>query len=107
MKELNEKNADKVETIAETPIEKKKVFLGTVHPKKGHTMFEVNLIEKTIEFAKFDKNVIITFADAQQVKKQNKTITKIPNCIYVSALNKKNVIKILKRDAGIDLIMKE
>jgi len=32
-----------------------------------------------------------------------KKITKKENCIYISSLNKKNVIKILKRDYGITL----
>lgn len=30
-----------------------------------------------------------------------KKVTKKENCVYISALNKKNVLKILKRDFGI------
>jgi len=103
MKELQEKKIDKIENVKQVSIEKKTVFLGTVKPKKGHTMFEVNYKLKTIVEAIFDEVPAIKFQDAKiGVKSASKKITKKEDCIYVSALNKKNVIKILKRELGIE-----
>lgn len=96
-KDLLEK--DKVEIVKQQQAEIQKIFDSTIKPKKGHTLFEVNLIEKTIEKAEFDELPIVKWEDALngQISVQRK-ITKRSNCIYISALNKKNVIKILKKE---------
>ena len=65
---------------------------------KNHIVFEVNVSEKTIKQAVFDKNIRITYAQATSGRKENKSITRKKECIYISAMNKKNAIKILKRD---------
>ena len=104
MKETEIKKVDKIEIVKQTSIEKKTVFIGTAYPKKGHTMFEVNLKEKTIVVAEFD--IPTTFEYNPSVtgtKKSSKKIIKKPDCIYVSALNKKNVDKILKRELNVKL----
>lgn len=94
---------DKIEIVKQTSIEKQTVFIGYVLPKKGHTMFEYNLKEKTIVEAVFDELPPLKFQDAKLgVKSASKNITKKPDCIYVSALNKKNVIKILERELNIN-----
>lgn len=69
----------------------------------GHTTFEINYELKTIEKVCFDNPEAIKFEDAKQsIKKAApKKITVKKNCIYISALNKKNAIKIAKRDFGI------
>lgn len=101
MRELNEKKIDKIEEVKQVSIEKQTVFLGTVKPKKGHKMFEVNHKLKTIVEAVFDELPAIKFEDAKNgLKSSANKITKKEDCIYVSALNKKNVLKILKRDLG-------
>lgn len=67
-------------------------------------MFEFNYKLKTIVEAIFDEVPAVKFTDAKLgVKTSSKKITKKEDCIYISALNKKNVIKILKRELGIDL----
>lgn len=106
MKELNKIETDKIENVKQVSIEKQVVFLGTVKPKKGHTMFEVNYKLKTIEIALFDELPALKYEDAMQgIKSAHKKITKKPDCIYVSALNKKNAIKILKRDVKLDILI--
>ncbi len=95
---------DKIEIVKQTSIEKQTVFIGTARPRKGHTMFEYNRKEMTIVEAEFDELPALKFEDAKLgVKSASKTITKKPDCIYVSALNKKNALKILKRELNIDL----
>lgn len=104
MKELQKKEADKIENVKQVSIEKKQVFLGKVHPRNGHTMFECNYKLKTIVKAQFDELPAVNFTEAQKGNiVTKKKITKKQDCIYVSALNIKNAIKILKRDAGLDL----
>jgi len=99
MKELQKKENDKIENVKQVSIEKQTVLLGTARPKKGHTMFEYNFKEKTIVQAVFDDLPAVKFTDAANgIKSTHKKITKKPDCIYVSALNKKNALRILKRD---------
>lgn len=99
MKELQKKEKDQIENVKQVAIEKQTVLLGTARPKKGHTMFEYNYKEKTIVKAEFDELPAVKFTDAANgLKSALKKITKKPDCIYVSALNKKNALKVLKRD---------
>jgi hypothetical protein len=90
---------DKIENVKQQQAKIQKVFDSTLKPKRGHTLFEVNLIENTIEKAIFDELPNVKWEDAVkgQISLQKK-ITKKPNCIYISALNIKNVLKILERD---------
>ena len=90
---------DKLEIVKQQQSKIQKVLESTLRPNKGHTLFEVNLTENTIEIAKFDELPNLKWEDALkgQISVQKK-ITKKPNCIYISALNKKNVLKILERN---------
>lgn len=103
MKEINQKSADKIENIKQVSIEKKNVFLGSLkNLKKNHKLFEVNMKLKTIVEATFDDPPAIKFTDAQiGAKTAHKKITVNQDCVYIPALNKKNVVKILKRDFGV------
>jgi len=95
----NKQNKDNIEEVKQVAIQKQTVFLGSVKPRKNHTLFEVNIEAKTIEKAEFDALPAISFEDAAKgitTAKKSK-ITKKPNCLYISALNKKNVIKILQK----------
>jgi hypothetical protein len=93
---------DKIEQVKQQVQEKQTVFDYKIIPQKGHTLFEVNLVLKTIEIAEFDEPPAIKFEEA--IKGNiiaQKKVTKKENCVYISALNKKNVLKILMRDFGI------
>ena len=99
MKELQKKENDKIVNVKQVAIEKQTILLGTARPKRGHTMFEYNFKEKTIVQAVFDELPAVKFTDAANgIKSAHKKITKKQDCIYVSALNKKNALKVLKRD---------
>jgi len=106
MKNIDSKveEKDKIEIVKQQVKEIQTVFLGTVRPKKGHSMFEVNFKLKTIVKAEFDEVPSLNFKDAMiGVRSLSKKITKKPDCIYVSALNKKNALKILKRELNFEL----
>jgi hypothetical protein len=64
MKEIQQKFADKIENVKQFSIEKKKVKLGTLKPKKNHILFEVNFKLKTIEKADFAVLEALKFTDA-------------------------------------------
>jgi hypothetical protein len=103
---INEKKEkDKIESIKQKQIEIQKVFENKIFPKKNHTLFEVNLKLKIIEIAKFDEIPAIKFEEAIKGNLiAQKKVTKKEDCIYISALNKKNVLKILKREFNYDKI---
>jgi phytoene/squalene synthetase len=101
MKETELNQSDKMEITKQAKKDIQRILDGRIQPHKNHTIFEVNLTKKTIEKAKFDRNLTITFSDAMQQKKENKSISKKQDCIYIPALNRKNVLKILERDFGL------
>ena len=106
MKEINiDSNVkDKIEIVKQQQAEIQKVFDSKIIPHENHSLFEFDLNTNEIRLAKFDELPAIKYEDALkgQISAQKK-ITKKENCIYISALNKKNVIKILKRDFNINL----
>jgi queuine/archaeosine tRNA-ribosyltransferase len=111
------KDKDKVEITKQQQVEIQKVFESRIIPHANHTLFEFNVKKKTIEKAEVKpQNTTIHWFEALEkyhkkiIKKVNilnaNTVTKAEvikkdNCIYISALNKENVIKILERDFGI------
>ena len=93
---------DKIEQVKQQVQEIQTVFDSNIKPQKNHTLFEVNLNLKTIEVAEFDEIPAIKFEEAMKGNIiAQKKVTKKENCVYISALNKNNVLKILKRDFGI------
>ena len=104
MKEIELKQKDKLEITKQQVLEIQKVFEKRFLPKKNHTLFEINLTDLNIDTASFDELPALKWSDAVKGNiSGEKKITKKENCIYISSLNKKNVIKILKRDYGITL----
>lgn len=91
---IEKEHEDKIEQVKQTEIQKQLLYIGSLTPKKGHTLFEVNTKTGTIELAEFNYGSTIQFKHAKAgLKKSNKSVIKKPDCIYVSALNKNNVLK--------------
>ncbi len=87
-------------------------LVARIVPRDGHTLFEVNKVDMTIKPA--------TFEMVEKMVEQTSMMSKIigvplkpvfvskmvpevivqPNCLYISALNVKNVMKILVRNFG-------
>lgn len=99
MLKIDEEKKDKIENVKQQVQEIQTIFDYRIKPQKGHTLFEVDLVLKTIEIAEFDELPAVKWEDAVKgLISAQKKVTKKENCIYISALNKKNVLKILKRN---------
>jgi len=99
---VDEEKKDKLEFVKQTNLEIQKVHIGRILVKRGHIAFEVNFELKTIEPCDFNKTEAIKFQDAKAgLISVNKKVDIKKNCRYISALNKKNVIKILEIDYNI------
>lgn len=81
MKETETKKLDKIEIVKQQKKDIQRILVGSVKPQKNHTIFEVNLVEKTIEKATFDRD--FTFGQ------KNKSISKKENCIYIASVSKR------------------
>lgn len=104
MKETYIPVKDKIEITKQQEAETQKILDSNIIPHENHTLFEVDLSIKEIRLAVFDELPAIKWEDALKSKVSAiKKVTKKDNCIYISALNKKNALKILKRDYGIIL----
>ena len=91
---LETEQKDKIENVKQQVKEIQSVFDYKLLPQKGHTLFEYHLINKTIEVADFDDVPNIKWNDAVCGETSlQKKITKKENCVYISALNKKNALK--------------
>jgi hypothetical protein len=112
MKELQKKEQDKIENVKQVSIEKKQVLIGRNIPHNGHKVWEYNKDTHEVILAKVNdvpkafttklKTNNINYFAKHKIETKGKVEVK-KNCIYITALNKKNVIKILKRDYGIYL----
>lgn len=84
---------DKIEIVGQAEKKYQVNKLATINPHKGHILYEFNLIKKEITVAEFDKQDV----EMLKLKKEWTGVTKKvivkPDCIYISALNKKNAIK--------------
>lgn len=112
MKELHKKESDKIVNVKQVGIEKKQVLIGRNIPHNGHKVWEYNkdtreiILDKVGDVPKKYPTKTATNNIAYFAKHNIETKGKVetnPNCIYITALNKKNVIKILKRNYGIDV----
>lgn len=102
MKEVQPLDQDKV-TIVKQVQQLKQTLVGRIRPHKGHTLFEVNLSNGVVKEAEVRCDVIVryknpTFKEGCIVKgnSENKITNRVdvnPHCIYVSALNAKNLMK--------------
>jgi hypothetical protein len=107
--ELEKVSKDKIEIVKQAEVKETIVLRGQILPQKNHTLFECSLAEKTVCKAKYEStDKEITFEEAQ--KKKEKLVLGRPkfstkgkviiqkNHLYISALNFKNVVKILERE---------
>ena len=68
------------------------------HQKKvrGHTLFCLNLKTGEIKVAPVQRSVTVDFRTKEPIHRDRIVVE--PNCVYRQALNKKNFIKILRRE---------
>lgn len=83
---------EEVAEVKQQEQKKESKFLGTMKPHKGHTMFSVN--KKTLQIKEAELiQPDYTFGQP----KPNKKINVEADCLYVPALNIKNLYKKLKK----------
>jgi hypothetical protein len=85
---------DQVKLVAEQQQEKQLKLLGSHLPKRGHTLFEVEIATGEISVAKLEGEIVIGI-DGQQTL--TRKIVSKDGFAYVSALNKKNALKKLAK----------
>ena len=93
-----EKPKDKVDYVKQKVQEIQSLYEYSIKPHKNHILYEIDIITAAIVEAQFDRPPVVKWEDAVNGSiSVNKKITKKPNCIYISAMNKKNAIKILNK----------
>lgn len=103
MKETNLFFKDKVSEERRADLKKATKIIARIKPKRGHTLFEVDMVNGQIRKAEFEKRTIELKDASGKTSKSSKKVFHKPGCVYVSCLNKKNIPKILKRDFGLDI----
>jgi hypothetical protein len=94
--QINPIGKDKIEIANQTQIEKQKKLVGQIQLQRGHRLFQVNTNTGEIKEASYDTKDYVIGKDLKLFK--NKSLTINNDCIYIEALNIKNVIKKLKRN---------
>lgn len=87
-----EKQKDKIVNVAAEERQKKHLFSTKL--RKGHTMFEFNLDTKEINEAHVER---FAYIDKDGSQRHRGKVHKKENCIYLGALNQKNMERKLKR----------
>lgn len=95
---FSEISEDKIEILKQTQIEKERILIRTIHPKKNHILFEFDLEKKEVKIAEFKKQGEISYLSAMKGEtSQKKEVNGKEGCIYISAMNEKNAWKIFKK----------
>lgn len=89
MKELEQRNTDPVKQEQRQVI-KTPMFLGSKRFAKGLTLWEFSLETGQYKKAGFDEVAVELSGEVR------KKVVQKPNCLYIAALNEKNLIKKLK-----------
>jgi hypothetical protein len=99
----DEKIVDKIEVIKQPEFNLKKVKIGAITIKPGHTLFKVNTETLEISKAEYKVDKVAFFTNRVQgnTGTGNKQVIFDPMYIYIPVLNKKNVMKVLVRDYGL------
>lgn len=95
--------ADRIENVRQQKKESMHVLHSTIKPHENHILFEHDTKKNELRLAVFEsesKDISWSKAVAKDFTRKSKVIKK-PFCIYISALNRDNAVKILHRDYSI------
>tara|TARA_R110000803_G_scaffold192272_1_gene255076 strand:- start:1686 stop:2006 length:321 start_codon:yes stop_codon:yes gene_type:complete len=90
---LDNDKRDNIESVKKQKEQRQTSVIGRIKPNKGHILFEVDLKERTISVAEFKKCNISWIDAVNRDYSKYKKVVSNKNCIYISALNTKNVKK--------------
>lgn len=95
MKEVQPIAKDKIVIVKQAEQEKQNKLVGRLRPAKGHTLYEVNLTTGEVNAAQFEGETLIIKDLNSNAPENHKTKKVMVNkgCVYVSALNVKNLMK--------------
>ena len=102
--ESNKAGLQKTEIHAKKEVKKELKHFGSTRIRKGHILYEVKILNDfvvSIEPAKYESvtlDLTKTFEKGHKVGKAHKKVIMNPNCIYVSALNKENALKKIRKN---------
>ena len=113
-KDFQLSQSDKIEIVKQQQKKQTIILQRKIVPKNGHLIYECNLVSKNISLANYEPNrTELHYHEARMMHDKKAfsnvdlnnptTITKAKvliqqDCIYISALNFKNAIKILLRE---------
>ena len=86
---IKNKKKDKVVITSQREIEKQLKKVGKIIPHRGHTLFKYNRVTEEMSEAIFEDTVVEYNPDPRKMK-ANRRVMVEKDCVYVSALNKKN-----------------
>jgi len=87
------------EIVSEKEQRKEEKKIATIKPHRGHTLYEVNMSTGEIVEATFEKTDIAYEAAINKYNVARRKVITKEGHYYVSALNKKNVVKKLNKQA--------
>jgi hypothetical protein len=96
---------DDAEVTQQKKQEEKDNFSHRILPHRGHSLFEINLKKGTVELAKYEGALEIDFNGGKERNVNRKVIIMDQDCVYISALNKKNAVKHFKKKSNGSKIM--
>ena len=106
MFEPKKKDKEGIKETRKKEVEKKLIFSHRILPHRGHCIWKFNVTQNELsecEFEEESKDISWDDAVKKYYKRKNRRVIKEDNCIYFNALNRKNAIKVLKRDYKINL----
>ena len=97
---VQSKERDTIEIVKQQVKDLQKVLLGSSkNLNRGHKLFKVDLVNKTIVEAEFELDTSIKWAEATSIKAvPRKKVIVSENCTYLFGLNKKSILKQLERE---------
>jgi len=97
MKELEKQyiNQNKIEVNVKKQQEIEHVLEGTIKPKNGHFIWEINVADGSIQKASY-KSDTVSFTN--KMKRESERLIVKPDCVYIPALNKENALKKYRKD---------
>jgi hypothetical protein len=89
---------EEIQEVKKVDQQKEHQYLGTMKQHRGHTLFSINKKTKEIKKAEFEKQ---DFVVGQP--KPNRKVIVDQDCLYINALNMKNLIKKLRKEFPSDI----
>lgn len=102
MKEIEVVHKDVIEVVKQPEVKNLQSYLGSYRPKKGHTLYEFDVVQKVLVKAQFTTDSEFKMYTPVGVNAYcSKKVVVRENCIYIPALNKKNALRILRKKYGL------